>query len=279
MLNLSSENFARAIPTNKEPDLWKGYASEYFERYEINNNDRIAGFLSQTAHESSDFTRYIESTNYSWDRLVAVFGRRYFPSDSFAKTFHRDSKKIANYVYDDRNPARKNKLGNTKDGDGWNFRGSGLIQLTGRWNITNFGNDVDMTPEDAAAYCRTKRGAMHSACWFWWKNNINRIADSRNVDTMTKAVNGGEIGIADRRRRWNLLKDLNFIAGEYPSLSKGSRGEIVKKVQSGLGFKGKDVDGIFGNQTLAAVRNWQKAVGVSVTGVLTPNQVKQIIGE
>ena len=277
MLNLSQKNFSKGIPTNKEPEIWRGFAAEYFDQYGINTNLRIAGFLAQTAHESSDYTRYIESTNYSWERLVAVFGRRYFPTDAFAKTFDRNPKKIANYVYNDNTPARTSKLGNTQENDGWNFRGSGLIQLTGRSNISLFANSISMSAEDAAVYCRTKRGAMHSACWFWDRRGINKYADAQDIVGMSKAVNGGTIGLTDRTNRWNSLKGLSFIEGEYPTLSKGARGDLVKQVQINLGFTGKDADGIFGNKTLNSIRAWQKALGVSVTGTLTSEQVKLIL--
>lgn len=279
MLNLDPSSFAKAIPTNKEPEIWRGYAAEYFELYQINTNNRIAGFLAQTSHESADFTRFIESTNYSWDRLVEVFGRRYFPTDAFAKEFNRDAKRIANYVYSDHTPARKSKLGNTEPNDGWNFRGSGLIQLTGRSNVSAFASSVEMNPEEAAAYCRTKRGAIHSACWFWSSRNINKFADAGDIIGMSKAVNGGDIGLADRKSRWARNKNLSFLAGEYPTVSKGAKGELVKRIQKALGFSDRDADGIYGNQTLSAIRAWQKANKYIVTGVLYPDQLKLMFGE
>lgn len=279
MLQISLDEFRKSIPANKEPELWLGYASEFFPRYEITTNIRIAGFVTQTGHESSDMTRYIESTNYSWDRLIAVFGRRYFPTDSFAKQYHRDSKKIANYVYSDHTPARTSKLGNVHANDGWNFRGSGLIQLTGRYNISDFAKSVDMTPEDAAVYCRTKRGAFHSACWFWHDKGLNRFCDANDITGMSKGVNGGSIGLKDRKDRWTRNTKLDFLSStEYPTVSLWARGDIVKRIQKATGITGRDLDGIYGPTTLRHVKIWQVSEGFTANGTLNNIQLKKMLG-
>lgn len=273
-INLNS--FSKSIPTNKQPEMWVKYAEEFFPLYDITSNDRIAGFMAQTGHESGDYSALSENLNYSWQNLRRVFPR-YFPTDAMAKKYERKPEEIANIVYNDAN--RINKLGNTQPGDGWRFRGAGLIQTTGRWNMTELAKGLGMTPEDAADYCRTARGAMHSACFYWKKNNLNRFCDSRDINGMSKAVNGGTIGLADRVKRWNTNISLQFIQGEYPKMSIGARGDLVKRIQIAVGFSGKDVDGIWGKGTDAAVKEWQKNHKYIVTGVLYPDQLKVMFGE
>lgn len=274
----TTEQVKKMIPTNPEADLWHSFCVEFFEKYEINTPNRIAGFFAQGGHESSDFKTLFENLNYSWERLRVVFPR-YFKTDAIARQYHRKPKDIANRVYDD--ALRTNKIGNTKAGDGWTFRGRGIFQLTGRWNYTAFAESVGMTPEEAAAYCGTKRGAFESACWYWKRNNLNRFADANDINGMSKAVNGGNIGLSDRVSRYN--RNLNGLkdsaspapAGEYRMLAMGSRGDDVKKVQTIFKLT---ADGIFGNKTASAIRSWQRRKGYSATGKLTVSQVKELIG-
>ena len=271
------EQVKKMIPTNPEPDLWQSFCQEYFDKYDINTVNRIAGFFAQGGHESNDFKTLMENLNYSADRLIVVFPR-YFPNLALANQYHRQPQKIANRVYND--ALRSNKIGNTQEGDGWRFRGRGIFQLTGRWNYEAFGKSIGMTAEEAAAYCGTKRGAFESACWYWKRNNLNRFADSNDIVGMSVAVNGGKIGLDDRKKRYyNAVSVLSASTQpsttNYRMLMKGSRGEDVKKVQ--LAFKLAD-DGIFGNKTESAVRSWQRTRGYSVTGKLTINQVKELIG-
>lgn len=276
-VRLSSQAFAKAVPACKEVSAWIPLAEEFFEKYQINTNARIAGFLAQVGHESGDLNRTVENLNYSATRLRQIFPR-YFPSVALANQYANKPEAIANRVYDDAN--RVNKIGNTKPGDGWLFRGSGLIQMTGRTNISVFAKEVGMTPEAAAEYARTKRGAMHSACLFWAKNNINRFCDAGDITGMSRAINGGDIGMADRKKRWAVTKTLNFmnpVAGEYGPLSVGSRGELVRSCQVSLGLTGRDADGIYGKKTAAAVSEWQRSHKYSVTGSLTGEQVKKLI--
>ena len=269
------EQVKKMIPTNQEADLWHTFCLECFEKYGINTPNRIAGFFAQGGHESSDFKVLIENLNYSWLRLRQVFPR-YFPNDAMAKTYDRNPQKIANRVYDD--ALRVNKIGNTNVGDGWRYRGRGIFQLTGRWNYEAFGKDIGMSAEDAAAYCGTKKGAFESACWYWKRNNLNRFADANDIVGMSKAVNGGDVGLTDRIERYNKnVSVMNLTSGSTPyrMLVKDCRGDDVKKVQQYFKI---GADGIFGNITETAVRSWQRTKGYSVTGKLTSNQVKEIIG-
>lgn len=138
-----------------------------------------------------------------------MFGR-YFgpPPKRNAEEYARNPEKIASYVYQDE--FRINKLGNVNEGDGWLFRGRGLIQLTGRCNYTRFGQSICMTAEEAAGYVATPKGAVESACWFWDANKLNEIADTDDVERITKKINGGNNGLADRVARYEkAMADMN----------------------------------------------------------------------
>lgn len=294
-MNITLEQFKQTIPTNKDPLKWYDALPAFFKKYDITTKQRVAGFLAQTGHESMDYRAVEENLNYSWTGLIQTFGRRYFPTDAFAQGFHRQPEKIANYVYDDRNPARKNKLGNVYDGDGWKFRGGGVKQLTGRSNYEQFGKAIGMTADQAADYVRTPAGALESAGWFWKKNNLNAYADRGDITGMTKAINGGTIGLADRQARYNRAMSVlpNVIdlggSGAAPAVpvnedrqkvvaSVGSRGDLVKRLQLALGFTGKGADGIFGNGTKAAVQSWQRSNRYPSTGEVTHEQADKLLG-
>ena len=278
---IDAKTFGQLIPTNKEADEWHSLAVEFWPQYDINTENRIAGFMAQTGHESLDFTRIHENMNYSWESLRRVFPR-YYPTTASAKAHHRKPVEIANHVYDDAN--RINKIGNTQPGDGWRFRGRGLIQNSGRWNFHDFGKTKGMTAEEAAAYCGTKQGAFEVACWFWKENNINRFCDADDIVGMSKAINGGKIGLDDRIKRYERAKQLidmsedvsKEVCNSEPArvLKRGSRGEVVKAVQSKLKLV---ADGIYGKNTERAVRSWQRSHGERVTGKLTNAQIVKIL--
>jgi putative chitinase len=272
---ITLQQFSQMIPTNRDVADWYNIAVELFSRYEINTPNRIAGFMAQCGHESSDFRNIEENMNYSWQRLRQVFPA-FFPTDAYALSFDRQPQKIANFVYDDRNPARRNKLGNTRDGDGWRFRGSGLIHLTGRTNYTNFGQSIGMTPEQAAEYTRTQKGAFESACWFWNSRNLNRFCDADDIQGMSRSVNGGTNGMTDRINRYNRAKlILNTKSPEVGIvLQRGSRGDIVRQVQNKLGLV---ADGIFGPNTESAVKSWQRINRYTSDGILSQEQINRII--
>jgi putative chitinase len=281
-MNFTIEQFRAMIPTNREAAAWFEISREFFPRYEINTRNRIAGFMSQCAHESLDFTSLEENMNFSWNRLRAIFPR-YFPTDESAKRVERNPEAIANIVYNDSN--RSNKLGNTRPGDGWLFRGRGIIQITGRWNYEAFGRTVNMTAEQAVSYLTTKRGAFESACWFWRTNNVSRAADADDNHQMTRIVNGGTHGLEERRVRYENAKRVlsNFssnqsIAASNPvsrAVQIGSRGDDVRAIQRRLGVT---ADGIFGPITDAAVKSWQRLNRMEPNGILDENQINRILG-
>lgn len=170
--------------------------AEYYDMFD--NTRRVAGFLAQVAHESGGFNFIVENLNYSKDGLRKVFPK-YFPNDEIATQYARKPEKIANRVY-----ANRMKNGDETSGDGFKFRGRGLIQLTGRDNYTRFAEALDMSIEDTIAYLETPNGAVASAGWFWDNNKLNQYCDRDDFITLTKRINGGTIGLADRQHHYHL---------------------------------------------------------------------------
>ena len=277
---ITLEQFSAMIPSNKDPKAWYDAAIPMFEEYEINTPNRIAGFMAQTSHESLDFTRLTENLNYSEKALNSVFGR-YFgkgKNKRDAKDYARNQEKIANYVYQDEFRSKRGALGNINPGDGWLFRGRGIKQLTGRNNYAAFGKSIGISAEEAAGYVATEKGAMESACWFWKTNKLAKWADKGDNKGLTKAINGGTIGLADRDARW--ANCLAILGGEMPkkraskasksgsrTLRKGMKGDDVKKMQKALGIT---ADGDFGFGTQTSVKKWQKMNGLVADGIVGP---------
>lgn len=277
----TKDHLSPIIPNNNKVEDWYEALCDMLPKYGITTERRVAHFLSQCAHESANFKRLEENLNYSAKALRAVFGR-YFgnPPKRDADEYHRRPEMIANYVYMDE--FRKYKMGNVNEGDGWLFRGRGLKQLTGRDNYTKFGASIGMSAEEAAEYVATEKGAVESACWFWDANNLNSIADTDDVVKMTKRINGGNIGLADRQKRYTHAMevlgmsvedlgtdddDIQEILDDIGVLRKGAKGDGVKIMQEALGIT---ADGDFGPGTERALKAWQEDNGLTPDGIAGP---------
>ena len=290
MFELQKEHLAALIPGNKDVDAWHAALVDVLPKYGINTERRMAHFISQCAHESNNFRSLEENLNYSEKALNAVFGR-YFGTGGpkrNAAEYARNPEKIANYVYMDE--FRKYKMGNVNEGDGWLFRGRGLKQLTGRENYTRFGDSLNMSAEEAAAYVATPAGAVESACWFWDTNNLNNIADTDDVVKMTKKINGGNIGLADRQSRYAKAMEVfgnpvslaeatddddnDMDVSDIGTLRKGSKGEGVKMMQEALGI---GADGAFGPGTECKLKEWQAANGLTADGIAGPATLTKLL--
>ena len=176
------------------------------EYYEMTANPaRLAGFLAQIAHESGGFNAVKENLNYSAKGLMVTF-KKYFPTEDLAKQYERKPEKIANRVY-----ANRMNNGDEASGDGYRFCGRGFIQLTGRANYTKFANDLGMSIEDTIAYLETPNGAVASAGWFWDNNNLNQYCDSGDFVMLTKRINGGTIGLEDRKHHFEIA--MHYLQG------------------------------------------------------------------
>jgi putative chitinase len=176
---------------------WLEPLLETFEKYEINTSKRQACFIGQVMHESGGFKHLVENLNYSAKGLVSTWPSR-FPTLEYAEEFARNPEKIANKVYSGR-------MGNTEEGDGAKYIGRGLIQLTGKENYANCGLGLGVDLLGNPDWLSDPKYAALSAGWFWNKKNLNQYADINDIETMTKRINGGTIGLEDRKAKITMV--------------------------------------------------------------------------
>jgi putative chitinase len=198
-MQITAEQLRLIIPNNPYVEQWCEALNKILPDYDINTPQRVAAFLAQCAHESGGFTALKENLNYRAVTLRKIFPK-YFPTDALAEQYANLPNKqeaIANRVY-------ANRMGNGDEasGDGFRYCGRGLIQLTGKQNYTRFADSIDTPVEEIPEFLQTFEGAVQSACWFWETNNLNQYADSNDILTMTKRINGGTIGLEDRMKHY-----------------------------------------------------------------------------
>ena len=182
------------FPNTKEETLesFVGPLNAACDAHEINTRERVAAFLAQTGHESGGLRIIKENLNYSADGLLRVFSK-YFSTREAAEAYARKPEKIGNRVY-------ANRMGNgdERSGDGYRYCGRGLIQLTGKDNYSRFAKSQGISLDAAVALLETVDGAVASAAWFWSTNKLNTLADRGDITAMTKKINGGTNGLAER---------------------------------------------------------------------------------
>ena len=201
---LTLNQLKQLLPRNKYVEHWHNALHQLLPDYDINTAHRIAAFVAQCSHESGGFTTLKENLNYKPQSLRRLFPK-YFTDDAIANQYcARPDKQaaIGSRIY-------ANRMGNSDEssGDGYRYCGRGLIQLTGRSNYQSFADsiEVDGRPlklDEVAAYLETFEGAAQSACWFWETNKLNQWADAGDILTLTKRINGGTIGLDDRKKHY-----------------------------------------------------------------------------
>ena len=278
-MKITTAQIQALFPKYKYPEDLAEALTESFDKYEINTVNRAAGFLAQCGHESAGFTILQENLNYSAEGLNKIF-KKYFPTVADATPYARNPEKIANKVYGGR-------MGNGPEssGDGFKFRGRGAIQLTGKDNYTQFAKSLGITVDEAVEDLNTLDGAIESACWFWKKNGLNAICDKDDIVLMTKRINGGTIGLDDRKKHYHHAKEVlsgGHVAEApatksttYETVRVGSKNETVKAVQAKLGLT---ADGNFGPGTEKAVKAWQTANGLTADGIMGPKSLAKLLG-
>ena len=166
--------------------------NKYAEEFGITTPQRWAHYLAQIAHECGEFRRTEENLNYSEEGLLKIFGK-YF-NKTQAKMYARNPALIASRVY-----AKRMGNGNEASGDGWRYRGRGVIQLTGKENYEAYKKycrfDVVKDPD----LISKPVGAIRSSMWYWRTMGLNNLADKGDLLTITKRINGGTNGLPERR--------------------------------------------------------------------------------
>jgi len=159
----------------------------------INTKKRQAAFLSQVIVESGFFVHTSENLNYSAQGLLLTFPKHF--SKAEVASFAHQPEKIANRAY-----ANRGGNGNEASGDGWMYRGRGLIGITFKDSYQQLATWLKMPLADTIAYMETPEGAAISAGWFWTSRNLNLVADTGNIKKVSECVNGGDNGLADRTK-------------------------------------------------------------------------------
>ena len=172
---------------------WLGPLTDTFAKYDISTPQRQAAFIGQCAHESGNFHTLQENLNYSAEGLMKTWPSR-FPTKEIADQYARQPAKIAGKVYNGR-------LGNTSEEEAAKYLGRGLIQLTGKENYANCGSGLGVDLIGNPDWLSDPKYAALSAGWFWNKKGLNSLADASDIETMTKRINGGLIGLDDRKAK------------------------------------------------------------------------------
>lgn len=196
---------ASVFPTVRDPGTWCRTFGLMADEFGLNTPDRLAMFLAQTGYESSSFNVLRERTSYSTvARLRAVFPHE-FPTDESAVPFVLNPQGLANYVY-----ANRNGNGDYASGDGFRFRGGGLIELTGRGNYRDVGVAMGLDLETRPIQIELQIVAARTAGFYWRQHDLNAAADHGDVDWVTRHINGAAMeGAAERRELWQKLSTLS----------------------------------------------------------------------
>lgn len=281
---LKKEHVAEMLKGNKNVDAWHAAMVKIFPKYGIDTPNRIAGFCAQCGHESLNFTVLEENLNYKAETLEKLFSKYFSKAGRNAADYAKQPEKIANVIY-----ASRMGNGDTASGEGYKFRGRGIIQLTGKDNYSNFGKSINKSLDEVIEYVKTLDGALESACWYWGTRQLNAACDANDITKMTKLVNGGTIGLEDRKKHY--VHNLAVLGGAVHSapaavneqitdavtqtVKRGSQGPTVAKLQAALGLT---ADGVFGIGTEAALKSWQAKNGLTADGVAGPKTLAKILG-
>lgn len=190
-MRLTADALQQIMP--RAPRPWLEVMATELPKHDIDSLYEVASFVAQIAHESVELTHLEENLNYSAERLMQVWPRR-FTSFEFAQRYEHNAARLANYVY-------ANRLGNGDEasGDGHAFRGRGPIQITGRRNYAECGRWIGEDLINQPYLLLRPEPGIQSAIWFWRANNLDELDDDADVRLETRRINGGETGLAHRQ--------------------------------------------------------------------------------
>ncbi len=202
--NFTEDKLKAALPNIKDSSEWMKSVKKLLPVYGITTKERVAMFLAQTGHESLDWTILEENLFYRSETLLRVFPK-YYKTKADADAHAKKPALIANRVY-------ANRMGNgdTASGDGYTFRGRGILQITGKNNYARCSNGLygDLRLLKMPDLLKTKDGSVGSAAWFWSVNNLNTVSDKQDIVTASRIINGGTNGLDDRKSRYNRIMKL-----------------------------------------------------------------------
>lgn len=258
---------------------WDGYiaalisdeAHSLYERFGLTTDKRMAMALANWAHETGGFTIIWESGAYSADRIMAIFGVGKHSAGvtwAEAKRLAYKGPALFDRVYGLGNPRKAIELGNDRPGDGWKYRGVGIVQITGKRDHIRYASMIGCPVEDL----QKPLPSIHAALLEWQDKGCEQWADKGDVVKVRKLINGGRNGLADVRQYYAKLERLMGPASD-PMLAMGDRGPDVAWLQERLklhGFQVGPVDGVFGKLTERALVAWQLQHGFTPTGKLDP---------
>ena len=181
------------LQNNPYSEHWYEALCKILPDYDINTPERVACFLGQTMVESAGYKALVENLNYRPETLMKTWPS-HFPTMDIANQYGHHPEQIANRAY-----AGRMGNGPEESGDGWKFCGRGLIQLTGRANYQAFADSISTPIDQLPDFLQTFEGCVQSACWFWEANNLNQYADQGAIDHESRIVNGGTLGLQERR--------------------------------------------------------------------------------
>lgn len=196
---------------------WLTPLKNAMQTFEIETRARAAAFIAQVVHESEGFTLLSENLHYSASRLVAIWPGHFSMSPEASPGLH-DATEVSNRPEAIANIVYANRMGNgsRQSGDGWRFRGRGLIQLTGRQTYARAAQDLGIDLINDPDLLLLETHAANSAAWYWSEIDGNSLADDDSAaafEKITIAINGGLIGIQERTTIWTRAKAL-LLAGE-----------------------------------------------------------------
>lgn len=190
-MSIISQQLLRILPdAGQVVSVFVPVLNTAMNRYQVVGVRRIAAFIAQIGHESSHLTRLVENLNYSSEVLRKTWPSRF--DVELAIAVARKPEQIANIVYG-------NRMGNNALGDGWKYRGRGLIQITGKYNYSACGEALGLDLIAQPELLEKPQHACISAAWFWATNGLNTLADAGKFEAITQRINGGQNGAADRQ--------------------------------------------------------------------------------
>jgi len=204
---LTADQLAAFLPSLADVPLGTFALSDAMDRFDITSPQRSAAFLAQVAYESTEFRRLVENLDYTAKRLMVVWPNRFTSLDK-ARLYEHRPERLGNYVY-----AKRLGNGDEQSGDGFRFRGRGLLQITGRGNYRSVGDAIGLPLTTSPELLEEPGAAALSAGHFWKSRGLNELADDQNDDgddedfvTITTIINGGTAGLTKRREYWERAK-------------------------------------------------------------------------